>query len=162
MFIICWKLLFLCKSWLILSALILLLFNCLNFIYTFLFRFYSNLFALSTFVDLRIFLLKYLAQILLKSYSDLFAQIYLLCQHLLTWESSYSNILLRSCLNLAQILLRFYSNILLKSCLNLFALLIFIDLRIFLLRSELSKIFEQEVYFASYILLLVSCFILTL
>ena len=71
LFIICWKLLFLCKSWLILSALILLLFDCLNLIYTLLLKSCSNLFALSTFVDLRIFLLRYFAQILLRSYSDL-------------------------------------------------------------------------------------------
>ncbi len=61
LFIICWKLLFLCKSWLILSALILLLFNYLNLIYTFLLRFYLDLFALLTLVDLRIFLLRYFA-----------------------------------------------------------------------------------------------------
>ncbi len=63
-----------------------------------------------------------LAQI---SCSDL-TQIYLLCQHLLTWESSCSDILLKSYSDLAQILLR--------SCLDLFALSILVDLRIFLLK----------------------------
>ena len=90
LFIICWKLLFLCKSWLILLALILLLFNYLNFIYTLLFRSCLNLFALLTLVNLRIFLLRScsdLAQILLRS-----CQNYLLCQYLLTWKSSCSNL----------------------------------------------------------------------
>ncbi len=113
MFIICWKLLFLCKSWLILSALILLLFNYLNLIYTFLLRCCSdlaqiscsNLFVLLTFVDLRIFLLRFC--------SDL-TQI--------------------SCSDLAQILLKYLAQILLRSCLNLFALSTFVDLRIFLLK----------------------------
>ena len=72
--------------------------------------FCSNLFALLTFVNLRIFLLKYLAQIF--------------CSDILL--RSYSDILLRSCLNLTQILL--------KSCSDLFALSTFVNLRIFLLR----------------------------
>jgi len=207
LFIICWKFLFLCKSWLILSALILLLFNCSNLVYTFLLRSYldlfalltlvnlrifllkyltqilfksicSNLFTLLTLIDLRIFLLKYLAQILLRSCSDFaqiscsdlaqilfkyFAQIYLLksicsvntcrLENLLAqiFYSNLAQILLRSCSDLAQI-----------SCSDLFVLSTLVNLRIFLFRSESSKIFEQEVYFASCILLLVSCFILTL
>lgn len=85
LFIICWKLLFLCKSWLIFLALILLLFNYLNFIYTFLFKSCLslsswlssclNLLALLTFIT--IFLFKsysYFTQFfLLRSYSYLFA-----------------------------------------------------------------------------------------
>ncbi len=84
-----------------------------------------------------------------------FVQIYLLCQHLLTWESSCSDltqILLRY---LAQILLKFicfvntcqlenllaqiscsnFTQILLKSCSDLFALSTLVNLRIFLLKS---------------------------
>ncbi len=128
--------------------------------------FCSDLFALLTFVNLKIFLLRYFTQI---SCSDL-AQILL---------KYLTQILLRSCLNillrficsvntcwlknlLAQISYSDLAQILLRFCLNLFVLSTLVDLRIFLLKSESSKISEQEVYFASCILLLVSCFILTL
>ncbi len=84
LFIICWKLLFLCKSWLILLALILLLFNCLNLIYTLLFKsclllsswssYYLNLLALSTLVAIFLFkFCSYFTQLfLLRSCSYLF------------------------------------------------------------------------------------------
>ena len=124
LFIICWKFLFLCKSWLILSALILLLFNCSNLVYTFLLRSYLDLFALLTLVNLRIFLLKYLTQILFKSIcSNLFTLLTLIDLRIFLLKY------------LAQILLRSCSNILLRFiCLNLFVLLTLVDLKIFLLR----------------------------
>ena len=102
LFIICWKLLFLCKSWLILSALILLLFNCLNLIYTLLLRSYSDISVLLTLVNLKIFLLRYLAQILLKS----------ICFVNTCWlENLLAQI---SCSDFAQILLRYLAQILLN------------------------------------------------
>ncbi len=99
----------------------------------------------------------------------------MLCQHLLTWKSFYSNILFKSCSNLTQILLKFIyfiniywlenllTQILLRSCSDLFALSILVDLRIFLLKY-LSKIFEQNLSWVKYlskkcILLLVFCFL---
>ena len=169
LFIICWKLLFLCKSWLILSALILFLFNYLNLIYTLLLRYFTQ-------ILLKSYL--YLAQILLRY----LAQIYLLCQHLSTWESSYSDILLRSCSDLTQILfnqhlltwessysdilfksysdilLKSYSNILFKSCSNL-AQIYLLCQYLLTWESSCSDLNQAKYLSKKCILLLVFCFL---
>ncbi len=169
LFIICWKFLFLCKSWLILLALILLLFDYSNLIYTLLLKsclslnswlyYCLNLLALSTFVA--IFLFKsclYFTQLfLLKSYLYLFTLLILVDLRIFLLRS-YSDILLKSCLNLYVLsilvnlrifLLRSCSNlaqISLRSCSDLYALSKLVDLRIFLLRSnsDLAQISSSD------------------
>ncbi len=126
-----------------------------------------------------------LTQILLISCSD-FAQIscsnLLLCQHLLTWESSYSDILLRSCSDLTQILfnqhlltwessysdilfksysdilLKSYSNILFKSCSNL-AQIYLLCQYLLTWESSCSDLNQAKYLSKKCILLLVFCFL---